>query len=225
MYLSLQDEQLTSWRFVCAPPFSSLWGKHDKNPNIDMFSWSSLSGISSNLMQFLVSDEGLLLFSVTFMLCSLCADKIRNFWREFLYEFCLFRCLFATCTDSFALLQFRCGFINTRVVIKCWELVTFPCQGEGCCFYPLLSPQNFPVFITLFLLPQTSYRKETGSCIYRSDIKNPHVTNPCVIRQSCSAFQLTFGDSWGIQGNPGCSGSVPPQNSAPVFPLRGFRTI
>lgn len=87
MYLSLEDEQLTSWGFVCVPPFSSLF-----NPNIDTFSLGSFSGNSSNLMQFLVSQERLLLCSITFIMCSLCADKIRNFLSEFLYDFCpLFR--------------------------------------------------------------------------------------------------------------------------------------
>lgn len=61
MYLSLQDEQLTSWRFVCVPPFSSLWGERVKDTDVDMLSLVSFSGNSSNLMQFLVSQEGLLL--------------------------------------------------------------------------------------------------------------------------------------------------------------------
>lgn len=122
-------------------------------------------------LQFLVSQEGLLL--CTFITCSLCADKIRNFWSGFLYDFCpLFRCLFATCSDRFAVLRLSCDFINTNVVIKCWEFAAFPWQGEWCWFYPL--PQNFSVFITLFSLPQRTFlscsscRRETASCIYRS---------------------------------------------------------
>lgn len=124
-----------------------------KNLNIDPFNLGSFSGNSSNLIQFLVSQEEWLLCSVTFMMCGLFAHKTRNFWSKFLYDFGpFFRCLFATRTNSFALLQLRCDFINTSVVIKCWEFVALPWQGEGCWFYPL--PQNFSGFSMLFLLPQ-----------------------------------------------------------------------
>lgn len=111
-------------------------------------------------LQFLVSQEGLLL--CTFITCSLCADKIRNFWSGFLYDFCpLFRCLFATCSDRFAVLRLSCDFINTNVVIKCWEFAAFPWQGEWCwflsittklfCFYHviLITTKNFSELLKL----------------------------------------------------------------------------
>lgn len=117
--------------------------------------WSVSVGIPAIWCSFLFPRKDY--FCVSFMMCSLCADKIRNFLIEFLYDFCLlFRWLFATCID-FALLQLRCDFITTWAtrVYKMLRVCGLPLPGGRMLVLSIIVPtKNFSGFITSFSLPQ-----------------------------------------------------------------------
>lgn len=130
--------------------------------------WALSVGIPAIWCSFLFPRKDY--FCVSFMMSSLCADKIRNFLIEFLYDFCLlFRWLFATCIDLLcSSSDVTLSPHGPLVFIKCWEFVAFPCQGDGCWFYPLLFPQR----TFLVLSHHSRYHKDNFSVLLKLQKRN-----------------------------------------------------